>query len=248
LDLIKPTSGSATVLGHDTRTDSLEVRRRVGFLPGDLELYPKLTGAHILDFLGKLHGGDDRRVRDELAARFDAQLDRPVRELSTGNRQKIGLIQAFMHEPELVILDEPIAGLDPLVQQSFHDLLREVTSAGRTVFLSSHTLSEVEQVADRIAILRRGRLVVVDTFEHLRAVAVERLEIEFAGPAPDAVLRSVPGVRDVTIEGTRVVVSFEGTADPLVKALSAYDVRTIRSRDADLEEIFLRYYRDEDAP
>jgi ABC-2 type transport system ATP-binding protein len=246
LDLIKPTSGSATVLGHDTRTDSLEVRRRVGFLPGDLALYPKLTGADILDFLGKLHGGDERRVRDRLAARFDAQLDRPVRELSTGNRQKIGLIQAFMHEPELVILDEPIAGLDPLVQQSFHDLLREVTSAGRTVFLSSHTLSEVEQVADRIAILRRGRLVVVDTFEHLRAVAVQRLEIEFAGPAPDGALRSVPGVHDVAIEGTRVVVSFEGTADPLVKALGGYDVQAIRSRDADLEEIFLRYYRDED--
>jgi ABC-2 type transport system ATP-binding protein len=248
VDLIKPTSGSATVLGHDTHTDSLEVRRRVGFLPGDLELYPKLTGADVLDFLGKLHRDDDRRVRDELAARFDAQLDRPVRELSTGNRQKIGLIQAFMHEPDLVILDEPIAGLDPLVQQSFHDLLREVTSVGRTVFLSSHTLSEVEQVADRIAILRRGRLVVVDTFEHLRAVAVQRLEIEFAGPAPEAALRSVPGVRDVATEGTRVVVSFEGTADPLVKALSAYDVRAIRSRDADLEEIFLRYYRGEDAP
>ena len=246
LDLIRPTSGSATVLGRDVRTDSLEIRRRVGFLPGDLALYPKLTGSQILEFLGDLHGGGSRRVRDELAQRFHAELDRPVRELSTGNRQKLGLIQAFMHEPELVILDEPIAGLDPLVQQSFHSLLREVASEGRTVFLSSHTLSEVEQVAHRIAILRRGRLVVVDTLEHLRAVAVQRLEVEFAGPAPSTELRDLPGVRDVATDGSRIVVAFEGSADPLVKALSKFDVHAIRSRDADLEEIFLRYYRDED--
>ena len=248
LDLIRPTAGSATVLGHDTRTDSLAVRRGVGFLPGDLALFPKLTGNALLDFLGALHGGGNRRVRDALAERFGAQLDRPVRELSTGNRQKIGLIQAFMHEPELVILDEPIAGLDPLVQQSFHELLREVAAEGRTVFLSSHTLSEVERVAHRVAILRRGRLVVVDTVDDLRNVAVQRLEIEFAGTPPETELRSVPGVVAVATEGSRVVVSFEGTADALVKAISRHDVRSIRSRDADLEEIFLRYYREDDEP
>ena len=134
LDLIKPTSGSATLLGLDSRADSLEVRRRVGFLPGDLVLYPTLTGSAMLDYLGELRGGVDRRVRDELVERFDAELDRPLRELSTGNRQKLGLIQAFMHEPELLILDEPIAGLDPLVQQSFHALLEDVAAQGRTVF------------------------------------------------------------------------------------------------------------------
>ena len=246
VDLIRPTAGTATVLGHDTRTDSLAVRRRVGFLPGDLALHPKLTGRAQLDHLAALQGGGDPRVRDELAERFHAQLDRPVRELSTGNRQKIGLIQAFMHEPEVVILDEPIAGLDPLVQQSFHELLHEVAAAGRTVFLSSHTLSEVERVAHRVAILRRGRLVVVDSVDDLRNVAVQRLDVEFAGPPPAAELRSLPGVRDVTTEGHHVVVSFEGTADALVKAISRYEVRAIRSRDADLEEIFLRYYRDDD--
>ena len=248
LDLIRPTAGSATVLGHDTRTDSLAVRRGVGFLPGDLALFPKLTGNALLDFLGALHGGGNRRVRDALAERFGAQLDRPVRELSTGNRQKIGLIQAFMHEPELVILDEPIAGLDPLVQQSFHELLREVAAEGRTVFLSSHTLSEVERVAHRVAILRRGRMVVVDTVDDLRNVAVQRLELEFAGTPPEAELRSVPGVVAVATEGSRVVVSFEGTADALIKAISRHEVRSIRSRDADLEEIFLRYYREDDEP
>ena len=147
LDLIRPTAGSATLLGLDSRADSLEIRRRVGFLPGDFALYPRLTGGAMLDYLADLRGGVDKRVRDDLAERFGAQLDRPVRELSTGNRQKLGLIQAFMHEPELLILDEPIAGLDPLVQQSFHALLGEVAAEGRTVFLSSHTLSEVERVA-----------------------------------------------------------------------------------------------------
>ena len=146
LDLIKPTAGAARVLGLDTARDSLEIRRRVGFLPGDLALYPKLTGRVVLDYLAELRGGVDRRVRDSLVERFDAELDRPVRELSTGNRQKLGLVQAFMHEPELLILDEPIAGLDPLVQRSFHTLLGEVSVEGRTVLLSSHTLSEVERV------------------------------------------------------------------------------------------------------
>jgi beta-exotoxin I transport system ATP-binding protein len=245
LDLIKPTSGSATLLGLDSRADSLEVRRRVGFLPGDLVLYPTLTGSAMLDYLGELRGGADRRVRDELVERFDAELDRPLRELSTGNRQKLGLIQAFMHEPELLILDEPIAGLDPLVQQSFHALLQEVAAQGRTVFLSSHTLSEVERVANRVAILRRGRLVVVDSLERLRGIAVQRLEIEFAGDAPAVdEVQAVPGVREATFEGRHLVVAFEGSADALVKVIATYEVRSVRSRDDDLEEIFLHYYRD----
>jgi ABC-2 type transport system ATP-binding protein len=245
LDLIKPTSGSATLLGLDSRVDSLEVRRRVGFLPGDLVLYPTLTGSAMLDYLGELRGGVDRRLRDELAERFDAQLDRPLRELSTGNRQKLGLIQAFMHKPELLILDEPIAGLDPLVQQSFHALLKEAAAEGRTVFLSSHTLSEVERVADRVAILRRGRLVVVDSLERLRGIAVQRLEVEFADGAPTVEeLLAVPGVREASFEGRDLIVAFEGSADALVKAIAAHEVRSIRSRDDDLEEIFLHYYRD----
>ena len=248
LDQIRPTAGSAAVLGLDSRRDSLEIRRRVGFLPGDLALHPRLTGAAMLDFLAELRGGVDRRVRDALAERFGAQLHRPVHELSTGNRQKIGLIQAFMHEPELLILDEPIAGLDPLVQQSFHALLGEVVAEGRTVFLSSHTLSEVERVADRVAIVRRGRLVAVDSLESLRAVAVQRLEIVFAdGVPPEQELRALPGVREVHLEGPHLLIAFEGSAGPVLKAIAAYEVHAIRSRDDDLEETFLRYYRDQPA-
>ena len=246
LDLIRPSAGSAAVLGLDSHAGSREIRRRVGFLPGDFALYPKLSGADVLDHLAALRGGVDRRVRDGLVERFGAQLDRPVHELSTGNRQKLGLVQAFMHEPELLILDEPIAGLDPLVQQRFHALLGEIAAEGRTVFLSSHTLSEVERVADRVAILRNGRLVVIDSLERLRAIAIRRLEVELGdgtGPSVEE-LRALPGVREATRQGTRLDVAYEGSVDPLVKAMAKYEVRALRSRDDDLEEIFLRYYRD----
>jgi len=243
LDLIRPSAGSARILGLDTVADSLAIRRRVGFLPGDLALYPKLTGRAVLDYLARLRGGVDPHVRDGLVARFEADLDRPVHELSTGNRQKLGLIQAFMHEPELLILDEPIAGLDPLVQQSFHALLAEVSAQGRTVFLSSHTLSEVERVTHRLAILRQGRLVVVDSLENLRRVAVQRLDIEFSVPVAADEFRSLPGVTEVTVDGATVTVAFAGSADAVVKAAARHQVQAIRPRETDLEDIFLRYYR-----
>jgi ABC-2 type transport system ATP-binding protein len=246
LDLIAPTRGSATLLGLDSHADSLAIRRRVGYLPGDFALYRRLDGRAMLDYLAELRGGVDPAVRDRLAERFGADLDRPIGDLSTGSRQKLGLIQALMHEPELLILDEPIAGLDPLVQESFHALLREAAAQGRTVFLSSHTLSEVERVADRVAILREGRLAVVDSLDDLRAVAVRRLEVEFEDgtPSPDE-LRALPGVREAHADGRRLDVAFEGSADAIVKAIARHQVRSIRTRDDDLEDIFLRYYRSE---
>jgi ABC-2 type transport system ATP-binding protein len=247
LDLIRPTSGSARVLGLDSRTDSVEIRRRVGFLPGDFAMYPKLSGRIVLDYFAELRGRVDRRLRAELVERFDADLERPIRQLSTGNRQKLGLIQAFMHEPELLVLDEPIAGLDPLVQQSFHALLGEVSAQGRTVFLSSHTLSEVERVTHRVAVLRKGRLVVVDSLENLRKVAVQRLEIEFGDRVDPDEFRTLPGVSEVVVHGQTMTIGFEGSADVVVKAASAHEVRAIRPREDDLEDIFLRYYQDDDA-
>jgi ABC-2 type transport system ATP-binding protein len=189
----------------------------------------------------------DRRLQAALVDRFDAVLDRPIRQFSTGNRQKLGLVQAFMHEPELLILDEPIAGLDPLVQQSFHALLADVSDQGRTAFLSSHTLSEVERVTDRLAVLREGRLVVVDSVDNLRRVAVQKLEIQFAAPVDPAVFDGLPGVVDVTFEGATVTVSFQGSADAVRKAAAAHEVRAIHPREDDLEDIFLRYYRQAEA-
>jgi ABC-2 type transport system ATP-binding protein len=243
VDLINPSSGSASILGMDSHASSIEIHRRIGYLPGDFALYPRLTGGQVLDYFAELRGGVDRRLRDSLAERFDAELGRPIRELSTGNRQKVGLIQAFMHDPELLILDEPIAGLDPLVQRSFHALLAEVSARGRTVFLSSHTLSEVERVTHRLAILRAGRLVVVDSLENLRRLAVQRLEIEFARPiAPDE-FGVIAGVTDVQASGTTVTVAFEGSADAVIKAAAAHEVVAIHAHEDDLEDIFLRYYR-----
>jgi ABC-2 type transport system ATP-binding protein len=196
----------------------------------------------MLNYFAQLRGGVDPRVRDSLVERLDADMDRPVRELSTGNRQKLGLVQAFMHEPELLILDEPIAGLDPLVQKSFHALLGEVSAQGRTVFLSSHTLSEVERVTHRLAILRQGRLVIVDSLDNMRKVAVQRLEIEFDEPVDVQEFRGLPGVTEVRADGRMVSIAFEGPADAVVKAAAAHRVLAIRPREDDLEDIFLRYY------
>jgi len=241
LGLARPTAGSAEVLGSDV----LAARARVGYLAGDFELYEQLTGGAVLAYFARLRGDVPRTRIDELAERFAADLHRPVRELSTGNRQKLGLIQAFMGEPELLILDEPIAGLDPLVQHRFHDLLGEVRAQGRTVLLSSHTLSEVDRVADRVAVLRAGRLAVVDTLEHLRAIAVRRWEIEFANGTPDPeCFRRLPGVRDAERSDDHITVAFEGDADAVLKAAAEFEVRELRVRDDDLEQVFLSLYED----
>ena len=247
LDLIRPTSGSARVVGLDTVKDSLEIRTRVGFLPGDLALYPKLTGRAMLDYLAELRVGSTPARADALVERFGADIDRPVRQLSTGNRQKLGLVQAFMHEPELLILDEPIAGLDPLVQQSFHALLGEVSAQGRTVFLSSHTLSEVERVTHRLAILRQG-----DLWSSTRSRTFARSPSSASRssspqPVDPSQFRALPGVTEVNADGRTVTVGFEGSADAVVKAAAAHEVLAIRPREEDLEDIFLHYYRAETA-
>ncbi len=244
LDLARPTEGTATVLGLDSRADAVEIHRRVGYCPGDLALYPKLTGYETVEYLGNLRGGVDKAVVESLAQRFDADLSRRCGEYSSGNRQKIGLIQAFMHRPELLVLDEPSTGLDPLVQQSLHELIAEVRDDGRTVFLSSHTLSEVERVADRVGIIRHGELVEVAAISDLKAIAIHRLDFEFALEPDAATLRKFPGVRDVTGDGRHLSLFYEGSLDAILVEASQYGVTSIRSHDADLEEIFLEYYRD----
>lgn len=244
LDQLRPTSGSARVLGRDSRVDSLGIRRRIGYLPGDLALYPKMTGRATIDYFARLRGGVDAAYVDELAERLQADLSKKVGEYSSGNRQKIGLIQAFMHRPALLILDEPNAGLDPLVQQTFQELLREVRAQGRTVFLSSHTLSEVERVADRVGIIKRGRLVVVERVETLKHEAINRLDFEFAEPVPSDLFTGVPGAHDVEIDGVHAEVAYTGSVNAVLTAALHHEVVALHSRDSDLEEIFLTYYRD----
>ena len=245
LDLARPTAGSATVLGRDTRVDAIEVHRRIGYLPGELDLPKDLTAREFLDFAADLRPAFDPAWRDDLCERFDVPLDRDLGEASTGNRQKVGLVQAFMHRPEVVFLDEPSRGLDPLVQHEFHRLIGEACGRGTTVFLSSHTLSEVERVADRVGILRHGRLVVVDTLERLRSRARRTIEIDFAAEvASPASLDGLPGVVSVRTQGATVLVSVDGPLDAVLRAaLALGEVVNIRTPEANLEEIFLDYYR-----
>lgn len=244
LDQIRPSAGSVQVLGMDSRADSLKIRAEVGYVPGDLALYPHLTGQQTLDYFARLRGGVDQTFVQELAERLHADLSRKVGEYSTGNRQKIGLIQAFMHRPRLLILDEPNAGLDPLVQQEFHTMVHEVRDDGRTVFLSSHTLSEVERVAGRVAIIRHGRLAAVERIDDLKAKAIRRLDLQFAADVPPDLFDGVEGIREADVSGDHAHISFDGPINPILHAAMEHELVDLHTRDADLEEIFLAYYRD----
>ena len=246
LDQLRPTAGSARILGLDTRADSLAVRAEIGYLPGDLALYPNLTGAETLRYFARLRGGVDQGFVYALAERLQADLSKKIRDYSTGNRQKIGLIQAFMHRPRLLILDEPNAGLDPLIQQEFIAMLREVRDEGRTVFLSSHTLSEVERVADRVAIIRHGKLVAVERIDVLKTKAIRRLDLQFANAVPKGLFDGVEGVRTAEIDRDHAHVAFDGPINPILHAAMDHELVDLHTRDADLEEIFLAYYRDAD--
>ena len=243
LDEIRPTSGTATILGLDARRDVVAIRRLLGYVPSDLALYPNLTGHDTLTYFANLRGGVDWGYVNELAGRLDADLTRKIGDLSTGNRQKVGLIQAFMNRPALLIMDEPTSGLDPLVQREFQAMVREVTAEGRTVFLSSHTLSEVQRVADRVGIIRDGFLITVESVTELRSKAMRRVEFLLDSPAEASVFDELPGVRNVLVRDNIAEMTFEGDMGALLKAATdRYGVEDIRTSEADLEEIFLTYY------
>jgi ABC-2 type transport system ATP-binding protein len=240
--LLRPTRGRAEVLGYDTVRDADELQARIGYLPGDFVAYPDLTGEQYLRYLGSLRGGVDPGRVALLAKRLELDLSRRIGTLSHGNRQKVGLLQAFMHDPELLLLDEPSAGLDPLMQREFLGMVREARDAGRTVFLSSHIMSEVQAVADLVAILRHGRLVVVEAIDALTARSLRRIELTFEGRAPEDRLQTLEGVRDVHTHGQVAHVVVEGSTAPLFAGLGSYRIDDIVTREADLEEIFLTYY------
>jgi ABC-2 type transport system ATP-binding protein len=243
LDLIRPSRGGASIAGFDTRAQSVEARRRTGYLPGELKLPPRRTADGYLSYLARLRGGVPADAIRALADRLELDLGRRIGDLSRGNKQKVGIVAAFMHDPEVIVLDEPSSGLDPLRQQDLLDLIRERAAAGRTIFLSSHELDQVEHVAGRVGIVRDGRLVAVETIEALKARALRTVEVRLAEPVRDVErLRDVAGVRELAIVGGVVRLSVEGSMDALVKALATLPVETLTSTPPELEEIFRSYY------
>jgi ABC-2 type transport system ATP-binding protein len=245
LALHHPTAGSVRVFGQDAFRDSVAIHARCGYLPGEFALHPRMTGRRVLDWFARAHGGVDERLREQLVERFEVILDRQIHELSKGNRQKLGIVLAFMHRPELLILDEPTSGLDPLMQNEFQRLLRETIAEGRTVFLSSHELDEVQRVADRVAIIRAGRLVVTDTVEGLRQRAPQTIELRFATPVAAAVFESLDGVERVIAQGDRITLQTAGRLAQLLRVIADHDPVDVVSRHAELDELFLSYYRED---
>jgi ABC-2 type transport system ATP-binding protein len=242
LDLIRPTSGVARVFGIASSADPVAIHRRIGYLPGEFALYDRLTGGQHLEYFANLRGGVDPAYRAGLVERFDLDPSRKFKEYSKGNKQKVALVIALQHRPELLLLDEPTAGLDPLVQQTFFGVLREAVADGATVFLSSHILSEVEKTADRVGIIREGLLVKVGTVEDLRDLAHHQVELRFAGEVPAAAFAALPGVSEVIVEDHVLRLRVAGAITPVVQAAARYELLDFVSREPSLEETFLAQY------
>jgi ABC-2 type transport system ATP-binding protein len=243
LDLIRPTAGSAFVLGLDCQRASFEVRRHCGYLPGELHLYESMTGAAFLDFIESFRPERrDAGYRRQLIERLGIDPTRPIRALSKGNKQKLGLVQAMMHRPPLLILDEPTSGLDPLVQQEVAGLLEDIARDGGTVFFSSHVLSEVERLSDTVAFIREGAIVAVEDVARLKSRAVHVLEVTFAQEPPLDAFTSLPGVTELHRDRATIRVQSRDGVDALLKQIARYSVRDLRTEQASLEDVFLAYY------
>ena len=253
LDIIRPTAGSVRVLGEDPRTAGAVLRRRIGFIPGELRLDGRATGRRLLDFYAEVSGPVQAGVVDRLATRLDLDLARPVRALSKGNRQKLGIVQAFMHEPPLLVLDEPTSGLDPLVQREFLRMIAEARDRGQTVLLSSHVLSEIQQTADHVAVLNHGTIVAEGDVASLRLGAIRRIRAGLAATSAgtvEAQLGALPPITELEVrdaaDSVRVSATVEGDIDPVVKALAEHRVLDLAVEEPDLEESVLRLYGDAD--
>jgi ABC-2 type transport system ATP-binding protein len=244
LGLLRPTDGQATVFGLDAWSEAVAVHRRLGYVPGELGVWPVLTGRQILDLLGRVHGGVDEAYREELVERFDFDPAKKGRSYSKGNRQKIALIAGLATRAELLVMDEPTSGLDPLMEVTFQECVREAKEDGRTVLLSSHILAEVEALCDRVGILRHGRLVDQGTLAELRHLSAHTVEAGFEGAPP--VLDGVPGVDSVEVLDGHVRLRVQGSTDPLLKALAEAEVTSLLVREPSLEELFLAYYGEEE--
>ena len=246
LGMLRPTSGRAEIFGLDVRRDTLAAHRRLAYVGGETSLWPSLTGAETLHLLGRIQGRADPAYRDELIERFALDPSKKVRSYSKGNRQKLALIAGLASRADLLLLDEPTSGLDPLMEREFRRCVLEARAAGQTVFLSSHILSEVEALCDRVAILRSGRLVEAGTLADLRHLSALSVEATFTCAPPD--LSLVPGVSDVEVDGNRVRLQVHGSVEPLLQRLTAVCVTQLLSREPSLEELFLAQYGAEPAP
>jgi ABC-2 type transport system ATP-binding protein len=242
LDFIRPTAGTVRVFGMDPRLDGVAVHARVGYLPGELALYERLTGERYLRTFASLREGVEWTRVADLADRLALDLTRRIEDLSHGNKQKVGLVQAFMHRPDLLILDEPTQGLDPLVQRTFYSMLEQERSQGATVFLSSHVMPEVERVCDRVAIIREGRLVAVEDVGELKARATRRIELHLAAPVPAEEFARLPSVRTVEAHGDTITLSVEGPLDAVIKQAARHTVVNLQTREPSLEDLFLTYF------
>ena len=246
LDFIRPTAGKASIFGLDIHDDSIEIHRRIGYLPGELELYKKMTGDELLRHFASLRANVDWAYVERMAERLDYDMSKPIRALSSGNKHKVGLIQAFMHRPDLLILDEPTTGLDPLMQQEFYEMLIEAKGDGQTAFVSSHILPEVERICDRVAFIREGKLLDVKEISELQAQALQKLEITFGEPVSAQDFSGVAGVQDVVVEGRELRCSVAGSVDAVIKKAAEFETVRILSHEPNLEDIFLAYYEGED--
>lgn len=242
LNIIQPTSGSAKIFGKDVVADSVNIRRRVGYLSGDVALYSKMTGSQLLRYMAELQPPKDIKLKDDLVRRFQADINSPIRSLSKGNRQKIGIIQAFMHEPEVLILDEPTAGLDPLMQEEFFRLVEETKQRGGCVFLSSHNLSEVQKICDRVGFIREGKLIAQQKIASLDIGTVKTFDIVFKDKVPIKELKGLPGAKAEPVSATQVSLHIKGDLSPLFKILAGSKVLAINQREISVEHEFLRYY------
>ena len=243
LDLLRPTAGRVEIFGRDPRRDGVAIRERVAYIPGELRLPERLTARQFLASVGSLRGGFDSDRLGQLGERFHLDLDRAIRHLSSGNRRKVSILSAFLTDVDLLILDEPTGGLDPLMQHEFLTLVQERRAAGATVFLSSHILSEVQRVADRMAVLRAGLIVAQGTVNEVRGRARQRVEIWFEANAPTS-LAAVPGIEGQSIEGRHFTATLSGPVQPLLDALAGHSVATMLVEDPDLEDAFLDLYGD----
>ncbi len=243
MDFIRPTSGQVTVFGKTPSNDGIEIRKRIGYLPGDFVTYNYMTGAAVVEYFTNLRGSKPIKF-DTLCERFNLDPTRKIAELSKGNRQKVGLVQAFMNDPSLLILDEPTSGLDPLLQHEFQELLREEKEQGKTIFLSSHVMSEVEATCDRVCIIREGELVKIGTIDDLTGLSMWTVNISFVENVENDLFNGLAGVavNDSSERSFLLSVSGDGAMDSVIKAASKHPVSTFESEHASLEDAFLQYY------